>query len=65
MSVADLNKIELHFQLFCPNPAPLHRPHNNQAIFVDYTYLFPIFVPAHMLDNTLVTIVYHLLVPST
>ena len=58
-----LDKLKTNLELFAPKSRSFDGTDNDGAIFVDDTNLFTIWCPAHVCDDTLVSIVDHLLKP--
>jgi hypothetical protein len=58
-----LDNLELNFEFFAPKASSLDRAYDNCAIFVDNSNFFTVWCPAHIRDNTLVSVVDHFFKP--
>lgn len=58
-----LNDLKLNLQLFTPKARSFDWTDNNRAIFVNNSNLFTIWSPAHVSNDTFVSIVDHLFIP--
>ena len=58
-----LDQLQTDLELLAPKPCTLNRAHNDSTVLINDTNLLAIGSPAHVSDDTLVSIVDHLFEP--